>query len=407
LCPHQSAAKEITVSARTFVVPPVDTVTFGDGAFDTIDDLVTRHGGNRVLAVLSGSLAGTRVEAQLRERLGERLVGVYARTKQHVPRASVLEAAQLGRNGDADCVVSVGGGTPIDCAKAVTLCLGAEITRPEQFDAYRVRFTYPDRYEIPDVPQPLVPHIAVPTTLSGGEHTGLFGVTDELTKSKHSYTNPGFAPKSVVLDPAVTALTPGWLWAASGMRAVDHAVEGILSARHMPFADALATEALRLLSENLPLSVKDASDGEARTNCLLGTWLSIFALTNVGIGLSHGIGHQLAAEFDLIHGVTSAIMLPLVMEFNANHTRPQLRRIAEAFGHQVGDLDDEQATALAIESVRELIQRLEVPNRISAVGGKREALPKIAAHVMADPAVAASPRPVSKDDILALLAAAW
>lgn len=252
-----------------------------------------------------------------------------------------------------------------------------------------------------------MPHIAVPTTLSGSEHTALFGVTDEKTHLKGNYTNPGFQPRAVVLDPSATAATPSWLWAASGMRAVDHAVEGILSTRHMPVTDALGAEALRLLSGNLAKSVKNPHDADARFNCLLGTWLSIFGLTNVGVGLSHGIGHQLAAEFDILHGLTSAIMLPRVMEFTAAHIGPRLRRVAEAMGEDTRGLDDTEAGDRAIAAVRGLISSLGLTDTISAAGGAHEALPGIADRVMRDPAVAACPRPVSRDDVLRLLEAAW
>jgi alcohol dehydrogenase class IV len=395
------------VSARSFIVPPVDTVCYGPGAVDGISGYVEKLGGSRVFAVLSGSLAGSAAEAALATRLGRTLVGTYNRTRQHVPRGSVLEAAQAAREARADIVVSLGGGTPIDCAKAVALCLAEGITRPEQFEDYRVRFTYPATYDIPDVPGSVMPHIAVPTTLSGGEHTGLCGVTDEATHLKGSYSSPKLNPKVVILDPLMTTRTPGWLWAASGMRAVDHAVEGILSNRNMPFADALSTEALRLLSANLPASTRDPHDVEARTNCLVAAWLSIFAATNVGVGLSHGIGHQLAAEFDMIHGVTSAVMLPLVMEFNAAHTAARLRRIADALGHHTRGMDNTTAAWRAVTAVRELIASLDVPHTISAAGGDKARLPAIARHVMTDPAVAASARSITEGDVLALLEAAW
>ncbi|RYF43375.1 MAG: iron-containing alcohol dehydrogenase, partial [Comamonadaceae bacterium] len=154
------------MSVRSFIVPPVDTVSYGAGAFDGVADLVDKLGGSRVLTVLSSSLVGTPIESRMREQLGDKLVAVYSRTRQHVPRGSVLEAAAAARKADADCVVSLGGGTPIDCAKAVTLCLAADITTPEQFEDYRVRFTYPATYEIPQAPEHVIPHIAVPTTLS-------------------------------------------------------------------------------------------------------------------------------------------------------------------------------------------------------------------------------------------------
>ncbi|MDT7681753.1 MAG: alcohol dehydrogenase [Pseudonocardiales bacterium] len=395
------------MAARSFVVPTVDSVTYGAGAFESIGDLVQRQGAARAFVVLSGSLAGSAVEATLRERLGARLVGVYDRTRQHVPRGSVLEAAEQARAAGADCLVSVGGGTPIDCAKAVALCLATGITIRERFDDYRIRFTYPSTHEVPEIDGELLPHIAVPTTLSGGEHTALVGVTDERTHVKDAFTAPGLMPRAIVLDPVVTRGTPDWLWAASGMRAVDHAVEGILSTRHMPFADGLGSEALRLLTANLAHSAKNPDDLEARTNCLIATWLSIFALTNVGIGLSHGIGHQLAAEFDLLHGLTSAIMLPLVMEFNAAHTAPGLRRIAEAMGTDTTGLDDCQVADAAVRTMREFIASLGVPHTLRAVGANRDALPAVAQRALGDPAVAASPRPVSTQDLLELLEAAW
>jgi alcohol dehydrogenase class IV len=392
---------------RTFAVPPAENIIYGEGAFDSIGDLVDRTGGSKVAVVMSTSLAGGWVEDALRARLGGRLAGIHAGIPQHVPRHAVLAAADTARSSGADCVMSVGGGTPIDCAKAVALCLAGDIRTVEDFERFRIRFTYPDQYEVPEYPTYVVPHVAVPTTLSGGEHTGLFGVTDETTKFKGAYSSPAFAPRAVVLDPAVCAATPGWLWAASGMRAVDHAVEGILSARSMPMADALGAEALRLLVQNLAHSTANPDDAEARTNCLLGTWLSIFALTNVGVGLSHGIGHQLATEFDMIHGVTSAIMLPRVMEFNAAYTAPKLRRIAEAMGHDTRDLDDATASKTAIDAVRDLVTTLGVPDRISAAGGRRDALPAIARHAIGDSAVAASPRPITEADILDLLESAW
>ncbi|WP_224390026.1 iron-containing alcohol dehydrogenase [Pseudonocardia sp. ICBG1293] len=395
------------MSPTSFLVPPVDTVTYGAGAFDEISSRVAGVGGSRVMVILSGSLAGGPVEEALHARLGPAIAGVYARTRQHVPRSSVLEATEMARDNRADCVLSVGGGTPIDCAKAVALALRADIRRPEDFDHHRVRFTYPSTYEVPPLEGDVVPHVAVPTTLSGGEHTGLCGVTDDATRAKDAYTSPKLQPRAVILDPWVSAGTPGWLWAASGMRAVDHAVEGILSARHMPMTDALGAGALRLLSENLETSSTDPGDEQARTACLLGTWLSIFGLTNVGVGLSHGIGHQLAAEFDMIHGVTSAIMLPSVMEFTRARTLPRLRLVAEAMGVDTRDLSADAAADAAIGAVRDLVTRLGVPDRISAAGGRREALPGIADHVMGDAAVAASPRPVTRADILALLDAAF
>lgn len=400
------ASRSVTV-ARAFTMPRIDSVHYGAGAFEGIGELVERVGGTRAFVLQSSSLVGSPAEATLRSRLGDRLAGVYASIPQHVPRGAVLEAAAAARSSGADCVISLGGGTPIDCAKAVTLCMATGAGTPDALDRYRARFTYPSTFEVPDIPGTLVPHIAVPTTLSGGEHTAVAGITDESTHHKGLYTAPGLVPAAIVLDPVVTVGTPDWLWAASGMRAVDHAVESMLSSRAMPFIDALALEALRLLTANLAHSSRHPDDQDARTNCLLASWLSIFGLTNVGAGLSHGIGHQLAAEFDLVHGVTSAIMLPLVMKFTAAQTSPALRRVAEAMGTDTSGLDDAAAAEAAAATMREFIATLDVPHTLSAVGANRARLAAVARAAMDDYAVAACPRPVTQDDLESLLAAAW
>jgi alcohol dehydrogenase class IV len=391
--------------ARTFVVPKTDTVTFGVGALAEIAGIVDKQLSSRALLLISHSLRGTAVEANLRSHLGDRLRAVRDDIPQHVPMETVINIAASARSAEIDCVISVGGGTPIDAAKAVAMCVSENITTKPQLQALRIKAVASNG--ITPIRNTLIPHIAVPTTLSGAEHTGLVGVTDESTHEKAIFSNPALAPDAVILDPEVAALTPEWLWSASGIRAVDHAVEGILSSRNMPMMDGLALEALRLLTGNLKRSVDDAFDAQARMNCMHATWLSIFALTNVGIGLSHGIGHQLAAEFNLLHGITSAIMLPLVMEYNASATTIRLRRIAEAMGVDTRGLSDERAGLSAIAAVRKLIHSVKVPHTLRAVGAVRTALPSIAARTMEDPSIAANITPVTEGDVRHLLEKAW
>lgn len=392
---------------RTFAVPRTEGVHYGPGTFDALGDLAAKHGGTRTLVLMSNSLTGTWVEESVRAQLGGSLVGIFSKTPQHVPRSAVLEATAAAREARVNCLVSVGGGTPIDCAKAVSMAVACDVREPADLDHYRVRFTYPDRHEVPALPDVLIPHIAVPTTLSAGEHTPLTGVTNELTHTKDAFRGPGLVPVEILLDPSVSALTPGWLWAASGVRAVDHAVESILSRKSMPMSEALGQGALRLLSENLVHSVRNPDDAEARTACLLASWMSISTALHVGMGLSHGIGHQLAAEFDFTHGVTSAIMLPHVMDFSAPVCAPQLRGIAEAMGRDTRGMPDADAATAASTAVRELVAALGVESTISGAGGRRDALPAVASRAIEDAAVAGSARPVGVDDLVALLEAAW
>jgi alcohol dehydrogenase class IV len=385
---------------QIFVTPDVESVAFGSNALDSLADRLALVGASRVLVVMSQSLAKVGVQQRIHSLLGERVVGVWTATPQHVPRTAVLEAARLARTARADSLVSVGGGTHIDCAKAVALCVAAGIDSPAGFETYRAHRSPHPVTTSPEL-EATMPHVAIPTTLSGAEHTDLAGVTDGATGAKHIYRYRGLAPKAVILDPTVAQFTPPTLWAASGIRALDHAVESMLATGSMTIVDSLATTAIQLLQSNLVRSVTDPEDLETRLNCLLAAWLSIYGITNTGAGLSHAIGHQLATRFGFLHGIASAIMLPHVMEFNAPYTQTKLAKVAAAFARTDG------STTAAPDAVRELIDRLCLPTTISEAGGDASQFAAMATEVVDDISVATNPRPVSQADIVELLQAAW
>jgi alcohol dehydrogenase len=393
-----------------FTYPRTAEVIYGPGSVRQLTTLAEQLDAKRVFVIGSRTLLSRGLDARLEEIFGNRLAGVHSGVEQHVPRTSVMEATEAARALDADLLVSVGGGTPIDCAKAVDLCLAAGIERPEELDRFRIRFTYPDQIERPALPETAPPHVSVPTTLSGSEHTNLFGVTDNERHEKDLYTGPAFAPRAVVLDAELALKTPADLWAASGVRAIDHAVEGTLSQRHVPFMDALALESLRIFRRRLEESVEAADPLEARSECLLGAWLAIYALTNVGAGLSHAIGHQLAAQFNMMHGVTSAVMLPHVLRFNASAVGERIIRLAEPLGAQIDGLDTEDAAGRVIDALAELIGSLErfgVPNTLQSAGATRPELALVADRVLHDMGAAVNPRPLELGDLMDLFEAAW
>ena len=206
------------------------------------------------------------------------------------------------------------------------------------------------------------------------------------------------------LDPAVTTATPGWLWASTGIRAVDHAIETVCSRISFPFSDGLALEALRLLQQHLPRSASNRDDLESSGYCQLAAWMSIYNLTNVQVGLSHGLGHQLGARNDVPHGVTSCIMLPRVMEFNRSMTAPQQRRIAEAMGVDTRNADDDEAAAAAVSALENLIDTLGIPRRLSDWGVSEADLALIAQDALEDLVVATNPRPIAtQEEVVELL----
>src|SRR5207237_2700624 len=178
-----------------------------------------------------------------------------------------------------------------------------------------------------------VRQITVPTTLSAGEFSAISGITDERRKIKELFRHPLIIPRAVMLDPAVTRHTPMWLWLSTGIRAVDHCVEGICSKEASPYGDASALHGLALLARGLPRVKADPNDIDARLDCQLGSWLSMAPLVaGVPMGASHGIGYVLGAVFDIPHGHTSCIMLPSVMRWNKSANAERQALVAGARG---------------------------------------------------------------------------
>jgi len=391
-----------------FDIVPMRRVWYGPNCLEHLPEEVERFGGQRVFVIASKTVASqTDLVDRLRSLLGDKIVAVTAASKQHVPRQSVLDAAAEARRVNADFLISLGGGSQIDCAKAVALCLAEGITSREELDQYRVIYEYPDKVTVPSLKGTAIPHISVGTTLSAGEFTNIAGISDEIRKVKDLYIDDQLIPKVAFMDPTVTLATPSWLWASTGMRAVDHCVEGYLSKTHTPFTDALAFNALRMLFTYLPLSTREPDNLAAKVNCQLAAWMSIFGLINILVGLSHGIGHQLGARCNVPHGVTSCIMLPHVLEFNLPVTMERQAQLAEAMGVDTRGLSAEAAARAGIAALRNFVKSLELPYRLRDVKVTREDFDGIVKDAMEDLIVASNPRPARAEDVYALLESAY
>ena len=166
------------------------------------------------------------------------------------------------------------------------MCMAEEITTLDQCDDYSTKFEYPDKVEFPSLKHPArVPkHITISTTLSAGEFTNIAGMTDSKRQVKEIYLHPPLMPVAAYLDPTLAVHTPGWLWASTGMRAVDHCVEAYVSQAHMPFVDALSKDALTILAQELPNASRNPEDIGSRGRCQMACWMSLFGLLNVMVG---------------------------------------------------------------------------------------------------------------------------
>jgi maleylacetate reductase len=277
----------------------MDEVVFGKPAAETIAAQVHRLGTTRVFLMVSNSLNRNTDEIdKIRRALGNRCAGTFDRMPAHTPRAAVIEATEAARAAHADLIVTIGGGSITDGGKAVQMCLANGVRSPEAIDKLRPVKGVDGIVGPPAMNPPTVRQISVPTTLSAGDFSALAGVSDERTKIKELLRHPRIMPSAVVLDPAITLHTPEWLWISTGIRAVDHCVEGVCSNESHVFGDAQALKGLSLLASGLPRVKAEPKDLAARLDCQLGAWLSMGPLSSgVPMGASHGIGYVLGAEF--------------------------------------------------------------------------------------------------------------
>lgn len=354
----------------------LETVIFGAGKVESLGRELSRRGAKRALIVTGKTLGHSKLLDKVKTAAGPALAGVFTGAAQHVPSKTVAELVTEARRVEADTMVSFGGGSPIDTVKNAAMVLMGGRGGSRIIDFAAAATETPSGREIL--------HIAIPTTLSAGEFTPAGGVTDESTRVKGGVADPRLQAKVIILDPALTVETPAWLWASTGMRALDHAVEGAYSTRHQIVTDTLAARAIALLNSHLMPSIQTHGDDELehRIQCQLAAWLSIFGMTNTRGGISHALGHQIGPYWNVPHGVTSCITLPHVMRFMAGIAADRFGAIADGFGVRFDAQNPRSAALECADRAAKFIGKFEVPMRLRDVGVPREEISRIAGTVL-------------------------
>jgi maleylacetate reductase len=360
----------------------MDEVVFGRPAAEAVAGQMDRLGLRRALLMVSGTLNRQTDEIEkIRKSLGSRCVATFDAMPPHTPREAVIAATEQARAAAADLIVTVGGGSITDGAKAVQLCLANDIDSVDDIDRIRA-----NKGTAPPMNAPVVRQISVPTTIAGGEFSAIAGVTNTRTKVKEMLRHDLVMPRAAILDPAVTVHTPEWLWLSTGIRAVDHCVEGLCSREGHPYADAQAVRGLSMLAQALPRVKANPGDLDARMDCQIGTWLSMGALSSgVPMGASHGIGYVLGAVFEVPHGYTSCVMLPSVLRWNKSVSAERQAQVAEAMGHPGED---------AADVLDWFIRDLGMPRSLQDVRIGPEHFDRIAELAMATPWIPRNPRKI-------------
>ena len=374
-----------------FQFPRLERVISGAGIVDSLAAEIDRRRLSRIVVVTGRTLGASALLKRITDPLGDRCVLTFKDAKQHVPSCSVAELALAIDRRHADCVISFGGGSPIDTVKAAIHTLLIGDGGGHSTDQGPV-------------------HIAIPTTLSAGEFTAVAGITDERTRVKRAVSDPRLVPRTVYTDPTVTLETPPWLWAASGVRALDHAVETIYASRRHPLSEAAAARGLSMLVKHLPasLSTTGAEQLAHRLQCQLGAWLSVFGVTNAGLGLSHALGHQIGPRWDVPHGVTSCITLPHAMRYMAAKAPERFGPISQAFGVSFDVANAKHAALESADRMTRFIAQFQLPQRLRDVQVPLEEIREVAGlvHDILDGAQA-SDHPPSSEQLASMLTAAY
>ncbi len=384
--------------------PKADNVIFGPGCMqEHLPNVLQGLGAQRAFLVTTPSLTRSSLLPRVRETLGSSVVGEFSDSQAHTPKDVVLRAVHQAREANVDVLVSFGGSSVVDLAKAVALVLA----EGEDLDRMKLQ-TSSAGFLAPGLPEPKLPHIALPTTLSGAEFTAGAGITDTERGIKEAYVDQKLTPRVVLLDPELTRSTPALLWAGTGMKIFSDALEVLCSPRATPYSDAQAHGALAILYQDLPEAVEQADDVARRGRCLFAAFMVVSVLPNTGAGLGAALRHQLGGRSGVPHGIASTLMLPHVLRWNLLAATGQLAQAARTLGI-AGDTEDPEAAALhMVDTIEDLMARFKLPRRLRDVDVAEEVLPQIAEQVAGEFTVATNPRPVqSSADVLEVLQAAW
>lgn len=356
-------------------------LVFGAGTVRRVGDLLKSIGARRVLLVTTQGRHDSDDGARVRAALGPTLASTFAEVESHVPVPLVQRAVQQARRDAVDAVVSFGGGSCADMGKAVCFFTEQESGTPGA--------SFADR--------PALPHIAIPTTYSGAELTGGFGMTDPAARQKTGGGGPTITPIGAIYDAELTLSTPPRVSAETGMNALAHCVEAVYSPTRTPEAEAIAIAGAHRIYRALPLVVDDPDDVDVRASMLEGAALGGRALHNGAMGVHHGLSQLVGGRTGIPHGLANAMILPHAMRYNDEAANEELRRVGEAIG-----APDDPAGAIAA-----LVQRLGLPTGLGECGVTLDDLDAVARLSQANHNVRNNVRPVSEDDARGILAAAY
>ena len=376
--------------ANRIILNPVSY--HGAGAIAEIPNELKSRGFKKAFICTGGHTARSEGMAKIREYLDK--AGIAHTTFSEVKPNPTIENVQSGvkafHESGSDCIVAVGGGSAMDTAKAI----GIIAANPEFADVRSLEGVAPTKRHA-------VFTVAVPTTAgTAAEVTINYVITDVEKKRKFVCVDANDIPEVAVVDPDMMASMPAALTASTGMDALTHAIEGLITNAAWEITDMFHLEAIRLISANLRDAVKNDPDG--RKGMALGQYIAGMGFSNVGLGIVHSMAHGLSALYDTPHGVACAILLPLGLEYNADYSGEKYRDLAKAMGvADVDSMSQAEYRKAAIDAVKKLSQDVGIPADLKGIV-RDEDVRFLAESAYADACRPGNPRETSIEEIEAL-----
>lgn len=373
--------------SSTFFIPAVNLI--GAGCINEAMDAIGKYGLLKALIVTDAGLAKAGVASRVAGLLVEQGIDsvIYDGARPNPTIANVEQGLALLQQHGCDFVISLGGGSPHDCAKGIALCAsnGGHISDYEGVDRSA---------------RAQLPLVAINTTAgTASEMTRFCIITDQTRHVKMAIIDRNVTPILSVNDPQMMVGMPPALTAATGMDALTHAIEAYVSTAATPITDACALKAIGLIAGNLLRAVEQGDDLQARENMAYAQFLAGMAFNNASLGYVHAMAHQLGGYYDLPHGVCNAVLLPHVQRFNASVSAVRLTDVAHAMGESIRGLSPEAGAQAAIRAISELSASVGIPAGLSELGALAADIPILAANALKDACGLTNPRHADQQQI--------
>ena len=317
---------------------------------------------------------------------------VFSDIKPNPTVSNVNAGVKAFAESGADFILAIGGGSSIDTSKAI----GIITNNPEFSDVVSLEGVAPTQKKS-------VPIIALPTTAgTAAEVTINYVITDEVNEKKMVCVDPNDIPAIAIVDAELMYTLPKGLTASTGLDALTHAIEGLITKGAWEMSDMFEIKAIEMITRYLETAVFEPTNAEARNGMAVAQYIAGMAFSNVGLGVVHGMAHPLGAIFDIPHGVANALLLPIIMEFNAPAALDKYVEIAKAMTVYKEGMSQEEAARAAVDAVRALSVRVGIPQHLSELGIKESDLDKLATAAIVDVCTPGNPREVTKEIILDL-----